>query len=77
MNNEKDEKRQKLNQEIINLQEHLTSNTSPVGDWKMIKYQEYMAMGIECPYDMNEYHVERELVRAKINELQAELENIE
>lgn len=33
-----------------------------------------MAMGIECPYDMNEYHVEREAIRAKINELQAEIE---
>lgn len=74
MNNEKDVRKQELNQEIINLQEHLTSNTSPLGDWKMIKYQEYMVMGVECPYDMNEYHVEREAIRARINELQAELE---
>ena len=47
MNNEKDVRKQELNQEIINLQEHLTSNTSPLGDWKMIKYQEYEICGAD------------------------------
>lgn len=60
--------------EIANLKTQLSSDASPIGDWKGIKQREYKDMGLEQPYtddEMLEYHKERQSVRAKINELQS------
>ena len=77
MNEKNNDKKQKLTQEIIDLQLHLTSNTSEIGDWKFIKAQEYEAMKLECPYDMKAYHKAREEVRGQINKLQEELASLD
>ena len=67
------DKKRELEQEIINLQSQLTSNASPIGDWKVSKCMEYQIMGMELPYDMNELHEKRQTIRDKINELQSKL----
>lgn len=61
-------------QEIRNLTSSLTSTASPIGDWKVSKYMEYQAMGMEAPYDIYELHTQRQAVRDKINELRDEIE---
>lgn len=43
----------------------------------MIKYQEYLMSNTDCPYDMKEYHKQREAIRAEINLLQKELSELE
>lgn len=69
------EQRESYEQEIRNLQCDLTSSTSPIGDWKLAKAQEYAMFKREIPYDMADYHSKREAVRARINELQSLLES--
>ena len=68
-----DEMRQEKEQEILNLISHLTAPTSEIGDRKIIKYQEYVLVGKEPPYDIQEIHTKRQAVRDRINELRAEL----
>lgn len=60
-------------QEIRNLTSSLTSTASPIGDWKVSKYMEYQALGIEAPYDIYELHEKRQAVRNRINILQEEI----
>lgn len=61
-------------QEIRNLTSSLTSTASPIGDWKVSKYMEYQALGMEAPYDIYELHEKRQAVRDRINELRDEIE---
>lgn len=42
-------------------------------DYKIIKYTEYIAAGLEAPYDIVELHAERQEYRDTINELETEL----
>lgn len=56
-------------QEICNLTAELQSTNSPIGDWKIAKYQEYVIAGLEPPYDINELHTKRQEIRDRINEL--------
>lgn len=42
-------------------------------DYKVIKCYEYSLVGLEMPYDIEELHAERESLRAKIKELEAQL----
>lgn len=60
-------------QEIRNLEADLTSTASSIGDWKVSKYMEYQALGIEAPYDIYELHEKRQAVRNRINILQEEI----
>ena len=73
MNDMADETRAMKEQEICNLQCDLTSTASPIGDWKVAKYQEYVLAGMEPPYDIAELHAKRQAVRDRINALRAEL----
>lgn len=62
--------------EIANLKTQLSSDASPIGDWKGIKQREYKEMGLEQPYtdeEMLEYHKQRQAIREKINDLQEQL----
>lgn len=68
------EERQRKEQEICNLRCDLSSAVSDIGDWKMLKAAEYEKLGKKVPYDMEEYYAKREEARAKINALQAELD---
>lgn len=69
------EKRQELEQEIRNLQADLSSTASPIGDWKVAKAYEYQLAGLKAPYDVQELHEKRQVVRNRINEIQEELDN--
>jgi len=62
------EKIQKQN-EIILLKEQLNAT-----DYKIIKASEYSLLNLECEYDIAALHAERQSLRDKINELEAELE---
>ena len=63
--------------EICSLMNQLSSNVSPIGDWKISKIYEYRLQGKEDPYDMQELCDARQAVRDRINELQEELATIE
>ena len=63
-------------QQIRNLMSKLSSTESDIGDWKIAKCMEYQSLGLEVPYDLNELHVERQLVRDKINQLQEEINDL-
>ena len=53
--------------EIAQLQKQLNDT-----DYKIIKCQEYSLAGLELPYDIEQLHNERQALRDKINELQAQ-----
>ena len=63
------EERRKTEQQIINLKASLESRESDIGDWKIAKAQEYILVGIQCPYDIAELHTKRPAVRDEINRL--------
>lgn len=71
-----EEKRMNLQQEIINLKTQLSGDDSEVGDYKVTKTYEARLKGKSDPYDTNELLGERQKIRDKINELQAELEKL-
>lgn len=71
-----EEKRMNLQQEIINLETQLSGDDSEVGDYKVTKTYEARLKGESDPYDTNELLGERQKIRDKINELQAELEKL-
>lgn len=50
---------------------------SEIGDWKLSKYNEYIAAGLEAPFDIQEYHDARQAARDEINELQEELDDLD
>jgi hypothetical protein len=45
-------------------------NKLKASDYKVIKCYEYSLVGIELPYDINELHAERELIREEIRALE-------
>lgn len=73
MNNEEKElllaEKRKLKSELDNSDEY--------GDKKLAKYQEYMAVGLEPPFDINEFHSVRQAKRDRINEIEAILAQME
>jgi len=68
-----DYKKEQLQQELNDLIVQLQSPVSPIGDWKVAKYQEYILAGLEAPYDIDDLHAKRQAARDRINELQEEL----
>ena len=74
---EKQKNIQEKQQEIINLQAHLASKNSEIGDYKIIKCYEASLMGKEAPYDAKTLIAERQKVRDKINALQDEIKALE
>lgn len=71
-----EEKRMNMQQEIINLKTQLSGENSEVGDYKVTKTYEARLKGETDPYDTNTLLSERQKIRDKINELQAELEKL-
>lgn len=69
-----DNEKQKIQQEIAVLTADLTSPSSEIGDWKIIKIQEAILAGEQPPYDIVEVRAKRQKVRAEINRLQKLLE---
>lgn len=78
MNEDKNfDKRNALNAELASLMSGLSANTSPIGDWKVIKVYEARMLGKEDPYDMEELAAERQTARDRINEIQNELKKLD
>lgn len=77
MNEDKNfDKRNALNAELASLMSGLSANTSPIGDWKVIKVYEARMLGKEDPYDMEELAAQRQTARDRINEIQNELKKL-
>ena len=74
---EKQKNIQEKQQEIINLQAHLASKNSEIGDYKIIKCYEAALISKEAPYDAKTLIAERQKVRDKINALQEEIKTLE
>lgn len=75
---EKQKNIQEKQQEIINLEASLSSNTSEIGDYRVIKCYEATLSGAKTmPYDTATLLAERQKVRDKINALQAEVAQLE
>ena len=66
----------KLEQDIIIYRSKLTSDTSEIGDWKIIKIYEARLLEEKDPYDINELTTKRQEIRNKINDLQKEIETL-
>ena len=63
-----------ISSEIRALVSSLDAPTSPIGDWKIVKIYEARLKGDPDPYDYETLSAERQEVRDRINELQAQLE---
>ena len=75
---EKQKNIQEKQQEIINLQAHLASKNSEIGDYRVIKCYEATLSGAKTmPYDTTTLLAERQKVRDKINALQEEIKALE
>ena len=75
---EKQKNIQEKQQEIINLQAHLASKNSEIGDYRVIKCYDATLSGAKTmPYDTTTLLAERQKVRDKINALQAEVAQLE
>ena len=72
-NMEENIKREELEAELRVLRSELQANTSNIGDWKIIKALEYQLTGEETTYDMKKLNAERQKVRDRINEIEAEI----
>lgn len=68
---------QELYMKICNLKADLTSNASPIGDWKVIKCIEAQLAGETAPYDIEELRTQRQTVRTQINEYEEQYANAE
>lgn len=70
-------KKSDLNAEMSQLMSNLDANTSPIGDWKIVKIYEARMRGAEDPYDFDELVLERQAARMRINEINMELEKLD
>ena len=70
-------KREELEAELRVLRSELQANTSEIGDWKVVKVLEYQLTGQKIPYDMEKLSSDRQKVRDRINEIEAELSTLE
>ena len=69
--------KENLEAELRVLRSELQANTSNIGDWKVIKALEYQLTGQKSPYDMERLNSDRQKVRDRINEIEAELNTLE
>ena len=65
--------RNEIEQKIRDLKTRLSCQESEIGDWKIAKCIEYSTLGMEPPYDLQELHGQRQLVRDEIGALEEEL----
>ena len=74
---QKREEEESIRQEIGSLVSALDSPVSSIGDWKVVKIYEARLTGEEDPYDYEELAVQRQEARDRINELQAQLAELQ
>ena len=60
-------------QRIIDLQAKLSSTSSEIGDYRVVKCMEASLLGAEMPYDVEKLISERQKVRDQINQTQDQL----
>lgn len=63
------EARAELENEYYCKKSTLTSNSSELGDWKVIKSMEAQLSGLPLPYDIEELHAQRQVLRDRISEI--------
>nr|DAG41341.1 MAG TPA: hypothetical protein [Caudoviricetes sp.] len=76
-NFEQNVEKENLEAELRVLRSELQANTSEIGDWKVIKALEYQLTGQNIPYSMEDLSSDRQKVRDRINEIEAELSTLE
>lgn len=69
--------RNALNAEKAQLMSNLAANTSPIGDWKIMKIYEARMRGAEDPYDFDTLVLQRQAARDKIQEINIELNKLD
>ena len=69
--------RELIESEIRALVSQLSASSSPIGDWKVIKIYEARLSNQPDPYDFAALSVARQNARTRINELQAQLEQLD
>lgn len=62
-----------IEQKIRDLKTKLSCQESDIGDWKIAKCIEYSTLGMESPYDLQELHKQRQVIRDEIGALEEEL----
>lgn len=75
-----DDKQKQIQDKTAEMYVHmsdLSSSASSIGDWKVIKIYEARMQGKEDPYDFEELAAKRSAARARINQLQKEIEELE
>ena len=70
-------KRNALNAEKAQLMSSLAANTSPIGDWKVMKIYEARMRGEADPYDFEALATQRQEVRNRINVINIELTKLD
>lgn len=78
MNEDKNfDKRNALNAEKAQLMSNLAANTSPIGDWKIMKIYEARMKGAEDPYDFEDLTHQRQAARDRIEDIDVELRRLD
>ena len=75
--NEKEHQMESISQEIINLKLKLSSATSEIGDYRIIKTYEARLNNEKDPYDTKSILAKRQEIRDKINALQQQLDTLQ
>ena len=75
--NEKEHQMESISQEIINLKLELSSATSEIGDYRIIKTYEARINNEKDPYDTKSILAKRQEIRDKINVLQQQLDTLQ
>lgn len=70
-------KRNALNAEKAQLMSSLAANTSPIGDWKVMKIYEARLRGEADPYDFEQLANSRQAARNRLNVIQVELARLD
>jgi len=70
-------KRNALNAEKAQLMSSLAANTSPIGDWKVMKTYEARMRGEADPYDFEALSIARQEARNRINVINIELAKLD
>lgn len=74
---DKEMERSRIESEIRNLIAELDAPSSAIGDWKVVKCYEAKLQDKPLPYDLDELMTARQNVRDQINELQAQLAELD
>lgn len=69
--------RNALNAELSQLMSSLSANTSPIGDWKIMKIYEARMKGEQDPYDFDELTRQRQSARERIEDIRIELDRLD